>query len=269
MMRTSPMVAFAGTPIYNLYLRLMGAKIGRNAVISCRSARSAPTCFRSATTPSCARTRSCSATARSRTSSTSARSRSAATPSSARRACIDIDTAMGDDTQLGHASSLQSGQRVPDGKRYHGSPAVETHVRLLPDREPRGRRAAQRRSTPRSSSPRCSSSRCRCRSSPITSGISMRRPRPALASASSALSLLGISAGAVLRRDRRRAGRRSTSIPRLCMLFLKPGVTYPAFGFHYLMQSIILRVSNSRILLRAVRRLVRSSSTTCAMSAGT
>ena len=39
---------------------------------------------------------------------------------------IDIDTAMGDDTQLGHASSLQSGQRVPDGKRYHGSPAVET-----------------------------------------------------------------------------------------------------------------------------------------------
>ena len=39
---------------------------------------------------------------------------------------IDIDTAMGDNTQLGHASSLQSGQRVPDGKRYHGSPAIET-----------------------------------------------------------------------------------------------------------------------------------------------
>ena len=33
---------------------------------------------------------------------------------------------MGDDTQLGHTSSLQSGQRVPDGKRYHGSPAIET-----------------------------------------------------------------------------------------------------------------------------------------------
>lgn len=29
------------------------------------------------------------------------------------------------------------------------------------------------------------------------------------------------------------------------MLFLKPGVTYSAFGFHYLMQSIILRTSNS------------------------
>ena len=32
----------------------------------------------------------------------------------------------GQRTQLGHASSLQSGQRIPDGKRYHGSPAQET-----------------------------------------------------------------------------------------------------------------------------------------------
>ena len=36
MMRTSPVMAFTGTPIYNVYLRLMGARIGRNAVISCR-----------------------------------------------------------------------------------------------------------------------------------------------------------------------------------------------------------------------------------------
>src|SRR5678816_680 len=35
-------------------------------------------------------------------------------------------------------------------------------------------------------------------------------------------------------------------VPRLCMMFLKPGVTYPTFGFHYLMQSVILRVSNSQ-----------------------
>ena len=45
---------------------------------------------------------------------------------------IDIDTAMGDNTQLGHASSLQSGQRIPDGKRYHGSPAVETKSDYCP-----------------------------------------------------------------------------------------------------------------------------------------
>ena len=57
---------------------------------------------------------------------------------------LDIDTAMGNDTQLGHASSLQSGQRVPDGKRYHGSPAQETHGRLLPGRAQRPARSLRR-----------------------------------------------------------------------------------------------------------------------------
>ena len=120
-------MAFIGTPIYNAYLRLMGARIGRNVVIELpprpglrRHAQ------RSATTPSCARTRSFSAIVRSRTSSTSVRSRSVSNAFVGEASVIDIDTAMGDDTQLGHASSLQSGQRVPDGKRYHGSPAVET-----------------------------------------------------------------------------------------------------------------------------------------------
>ena len=39
---------------------------------------------------------------------------------------IDIDTSMGDGTQLGHASSLHSGQTVPDGQRWHGSPGQQT-----------------------------------------------------------------------------------------------------------------------------------------------
>ena len=39
---------------------------------------------------------------------------------------LDIDTEMGDDSQLGHASSLNRGQQVPAGKQFHGSPAQET-----------------------------------------------------------------------------------------------------------------------------------------------
>ena len=57
---------------------------------------------------------------------------------------VDIDTAMGNDTQLGHASSLQSGQHVPDGKRYHGSPAVETTSDYCPIESKRLRRIPQR-----------------------------------------------------------------------------------------------------------------------------
>ena len=41
---------------------------------------------------------------------------------------IDIDTSMGDGTQLGHASSLHAGQTVPDGERWHGSPGQQTVV---------------------------------------------------------------------------------------------------------------------------------------------
>jgi hypothetical protein len=36
LMRTSPVNVFVGTPIYNAYLRLMGAKIGRNVMINSR-----------------------------------------------------------------------------------------------------------------------------------------------------------------------------------------------------------------------------------------
>ena len=41
---------------------------------------------------------------------------------------LDIETSMGDRAQLGHASSLHSGQAVPAGERWHGSPAQRTEV---------------------------------------------------------------------------------------------------------------------------------------------
>jgi acyl carrier protein/acetyltransferase-like isoleucine patch superfamily enzyme len=39
---------------------------------------------------------------------------------------LDIGTAMGDGSQLGHASSLHAGQSVPAGERWQGSPAQPT-----------------------------------------------------------------------------------------------------------------------------------------------
>jgi carbonic anhydrase/acetyltransferase-like protein (isoleucine patch superfamily) len=36
---------------------------------------------------------------------------------------LDIDTAVGDGAQLGHASALHAGQAVPAGHCWHGSPA--------------------------------------------------------------------------------------------------------------------------------------------------
>src|SRR5262249_20787344 len=47
------------------------------------------------------------------------------------RTVLDIDTSMGDGAQLGHASSLESGQAVPAGERWHGSPAQRTDVNYV------------------------------------------------------------------------------------------------------------------------------------------
>ena len=41
---------------------------------------------------------------------------------------LDIETSLGDGAQLGHSSSLHSGQAVPAGERWHGSPAQRTEV---------------------------------------------------------------------------------------------------------------------------------------------
>ncbi|HKY86846.1 MAG TPA: Pls/PosA family non-ribosomal peptide synthetase, partial [Pseudorhodoplanes sp.] len=245
MMRSTPVMAFTGTPIYSMYLRLMGAKIGRNVVISCRYG------------PVVADLLSIGDDTILRKDSilTGYRAQSnfihlgpveiGANAFVGEASVIDIDTVMGDNTQLGHASSLQSGQRVPDGKRYHGSPAIETTADY------------------------CPIERMEC--GPIRTAfftmlelaalVLVAVPLPILAyyawdvysgtvgaaTSISALSLLGVSAasffGSIV------VGIASvTVVPRLCMLFLKPGVTYPAFGFHYLMQSIILRVSNSEFL---------------------
>ena len=48
---------------------------------------------------------------------------------------LDIATAVGDNAQLGMTSALHPGQSVPDGCRFHGSPAAQTetnHDRLPP-----------------------------------------------------------------------------------------------------------------------------------------
>jgi non-ribosomal peptide synthetase-like protein len=41
---------------------------------------------------------------------------------------LDIQASLGDEAQIGHASSLHAGHAVPDGQRWHGSPARPTDV---------------------------------------------------------------------------------------------------------------------------------------------
>ena len=243
LMRTSPAAAFIGTPLYNVYLRLMGARIGRNVILRCQFA---PVCTDLVTIGD-------NTIVRNETSLLGYRAQSnfihmgpvtiGSNVFVGDGSVLGIDTAMGDNTQLGHASSLQSGQRVPDGKHYHGSPAVETSSDYCPIERKNGTalRGAIYVSLILGTLLLIAvpivvflANLVWVMYSPAT-GINFSLSTPWLLTISAVcfLGAIGLGLAGVY------------AIPRLCMMALRPGVTYTNFGFHYLLQSIILGVSNS------------------------
>ena len=126
LIRTAPMAAFAGSPIYNVYLRLLGAKIGRNTVIE---STLLPVCTDLISIGDNTVIRRDAIILGYKAQSNRIYTGSIRIGNHAlvgEASVIDIHTHMQDNTQLGHSSSLHSGQRVPNGKQYHGSPAQET-----------------------------------------------------------------------------------------------------------------------------------------------
>ena len=128
---------FLGSPLYGLYLRALGAKVGPGVLIlskripACTDLLTigAGTVIRREASFNCYRAQA---------------GRIEIGPVTLGRgayvgeaAVLDIDTAMGDGAQLGHSSALLSGQSVPDGERWHGSPAQRAdadYVRVPPAR---------------------------------------------------------------------------------------------------------------------------------------
>jgi non-ribosomal peptide synthetase-like protein len=248
LMRTSPAAAFIGTPLYNAYLRLMGARIGRNVIIRCQFA---PVCTDLVTIGDNTVVRNETSLLGYRAQSNFIHMGQVKIGSNAfvgEGSVLDIDTAMGDNTQLGHASSLQSGQRVPDGKHYHGSPAVETssdYCRI------EGKNGSALRGVIYVSLILATLLLIAVPVVVILANLVWDLYSPASGDSGSFSlsipSLLALSAalffGAI---DLGLAA--VYIIPRLCMRALRPGVTYTNFGFHYLLQSIIRGVSNSDFL---------------------
>jgi non-ribosomal peptide synthetase-like protein len=249
LMRISPAAAFIGTPLYNAYLRLMGARIGRNVMIMGQ----APVCTDLVTigenTIVCTDTNLLGYRAQSNfihIGPVTIGSNSFVGD----RSVLDIDTAMGDNTQLGYASSLQSGQRVPDGKHYHGSPAFETSTDYCTIE---GKTGAALRGVAYVSLILATLILIAIPVGTIImsiiydlyspaigdTGDSFSMSTPSLLAVSAALFLAAIDVGLAA----------VYVIPRLCMKLLRPGVTYTNFGFHYLLQSIVRGVSNSQFFV--------------------
>ena len=125
LIQSNPLVLFAGSPIYVLYLRALGAKIGRDVVIF---STHVPVCTDLLTIGD-------GTVVRKDSVFTCYRARAGVIetgPVSLGRdalvgeaTVLDIDTSMGDRAQLGHSSSLHAGQAIPDGEHRHGSPAQQ------------------------------------------------------------------------------------------------------------------------------------------------
>ncbi|MFI9803653.1 Pls/PosA family non-ribosomal peptide synthetase [Streptomyces sp. NPDC052301] len=144
LLHANPMVFFVENPLYVLYLRLLGARIGKGVTIL---SHTVPVCTDLLTIGDGTVVRKDSFILGYRAHSgriQTGRITLGREVYIGEKTVLDIDTSMGDGAQLGHSSALHRGQAVPDGAHWHGSPAQPTeteYVRVAPARCGTGRRA--------------------------------------------------------------------------------------------------------------------------------
>ncbi|QYN32894.1 amino acid adenylation domain-containing protein [Pseudonocardia sp. DSM 110487] len=251
LVRANPMALFAGSPLYNAYLRALGARIGRNVVIL---SRNVPVCTDLLTIGDDTVVRKDTFFNGYRVDAGRVRTGSVTIGSDAlvsEHAVLDIGSSMGDRTQLGHASSLQTGQAVPDGEPWHGSPAEPSDVdyrRVGPARCGRLRRflfaSAQLAGVlvyapilPALLLPLITDLPLIARtwSDEVAAGTSAGFYLEALAY-TAVLYVGGLVLGLAL----------IMTVPRLLNLGLRPDTVYPLYGIRYWFQRALARATNSR-----------------------
>ncbi|WP_181795541.1 Pls/PosA family non-ribosomal peptide synthetase [Streptomyces sp. WELS2] len=137
LLHANPMVFLVGTPLYVFYLRALGARIGKGVTIL---SRSVPVCTDLLTIGAGTLIRKESFFLGYRAYAGRIQTGRVTIGRDAfvgEKTVLDIDTSLGDGAQLGHSSALHRGQAVPDGERWHGSPAEPTdvdHIRVPPAR---------------------------------------------------------------------------------------------------------------------------------------
>jgi non-ribosomal peptide synthetase-like protein len=248
----NPMVFFVGTPLYVLYLRALGARIGKGVTIF---SPTVPVCTDLLTIGDGTLIRKDSLFHCYRAHA----GRIQTGPVTLGRdvyigekTVLDINTSMGDGAQLGHASALHSGQAVPEGQRWHGSPAQRTqldYVRVAPANCGTLRRVSfvlYRLLVPIFVT------------QPLALGVLyiLFTSVPALANllvsnnvaiASPELYLDVLVLSLVLFFGSLIVGLAVVfTVPRLLNLAIKPDKVYPLYGFHYAMQGMIARLTNNK-----------------------
>ncbi|MDQ2707845.1 MAG: AMP-binding protein [Actinomycetota bacterium] len=128
LIRANPLALSAGSPFYTLYLRALGAKVGRSVEIF---SQTVPVCTDLLTIGDGTVIRRESYLLGYRAHSGMIQIGSVTLGKDVligEKTVLDINTSMGDGAQLGHTSALHFGQAVPAGERWHGSPGERTEV---------------------------------------------------------------------------------------------------------------------------------------------
>ena len=123
LVRRNPVVALAGTPLYTLYLRLLGMQIGPGALVALRQPPACPDLVRVGRGAVVGRHVLLAGYhvvgGRVRTGPVHIGDHARVGEGS----LLDIDTRIAEHGELLHASALLAGQAVPAGQCWHGSPA--------------------------------------------------------------------------------------------------------------------------------------------------
>ncbi|MEV5548472.1 Pls/PosA family non-ribosomal peptide synthetase [Streptomyces sp. NPDC052309] len=256
LIRSSPLVLFVGSPLYPLLLRALGARIGRGVTIL---SRTVPVCADLLTVGDGALVRkdaliSCYHAADGVIETGPVTLGRGAVVSEA--TVLDIGTRLGDGSRLGHASSLHTGQVVPDGEHWHGSPARPADGGF-PEVEPA----------------RCGTVRRAVHGVlllltallvyvPVAVGLLGVLLSRMLEGSAAVRPSGAASAGAVLYTDVLvvtavaffggvlAALAVLGTVPRLLRRLVEPGRTYPLFGFHHAVHRAIVLMTNRRSLTR-------------------
>ncbi|MFF0110781.1 Pls/PosA family non-ribosomal peptide synthetase [Streptomyces hirsutus] len=250
LLHANPMVFFVGNPLYVLYLRALGARIGTGVTILSRNVPvctdlltiGAGTVIRKESFFLCYRAHA----GRIQTGPVTL----GRNVFIGEKTVLDIATSMGDGAQLGHASSLHSNQAVPGDQRWHGSPAQRTeldYVRIPPARCGTLRRVGFGLATV---------GQLFFLSVPLAVGglyillaevpsLNDRLGPGGAGLMSSELYVDALIVSCILFFSFAVVGIVVLfTVPRLLNLFVKPGKVYPLYGFHYSMHRAIARTTN-------------------------
>ncbi|MFI8992737.1 Pls/PosA family non-ribosomal peptide synthetase [Streptomyces sp. NPDC053542] len=256
LVQMNPLVLFAGSPLYVLYLKALGAKIGRDVTVL---SKHLPVCADLLTVGDGTVIRKDAYATCYRAEAGWIRTGPVTLGRDvyiSEATVLDINTSLGDGAQLGHASSLHEGQAVPAGERWHGSPAQPTDtdfrtvgVTALPLRRKVSYSVTQLLTMLFVYVPLTIGGvdLLLAEAPQLTAFLSDRPPsvtswafyRDALI-ASFVLFFGSLVLGLFL----------VCTVPRLLHLLVKPDRVYPLYGFHYSVHRAIARLSNNRFFLR-------------------